>query len=62
MGNQICRSREKKTNEVPEHSFDELLKNKKEIKGMKLSREKNKHNIYMKPEIINDLDSIFMIP
>lgn len=62
MGNQICRPSEKKQNEFPEHSFDEIPKNEKEIKGRKLSREKNKHNIYMKPEIINDLDSIFMIP
>ena len=62
MGNQMCRSNEKKQNEFPEHSFAELPKNEKEIKGKKLSREKNKDNNLLKQDVLNDLDSIFMIP
>lgn len=66
MGNKICTSNEKKQNDFPEHSFEEPLKNEKEMKWKpKLSRERNKqykHNNLIKSDVLNELDSIFMIP
>lgn len=65
MGNKICTSNEKKQNDFPEHSFEEPLKNEKEMNGKKLSRERNKqykHNNLIKSDVLNDLDSIFLIP
>ena len=67
MGNKMCRSSEKKTNELSYDSFDELSKNMEENRDRdrKPSKERNsnyKDNNLLKQDVLNDLDSIFMIP
>ena len=67
MGNKMCRSSEKKTNELSYDSFDELSKNIEENRDRdrKPSKERTsnyKDNNLLKQDVLNDLDSIFMIP
>ena len=67
MGNKMCRSSEKKTNELSYDSFDELSKNMEENRDRdrEPSKErtgKYKDNNLLKQDVLNDLDSIFMIP
>jgi hypothetical protein len=61
----MCRSSEKKTNELSYDSFDELSKNIEENRDREPSKErtgKYKDNNLLKQDVLNDLDSIFMIP
>lgn len=65
MGNKMCRSSEKKTNELSYDCFDELSKNIEENRDREPSKERNsnyKDNNLIEPDVLNDLDSIFMIP